>query len=276
MTPYDTATRPRPAERPTAKPRGMIAPKPGLSPGPGAEETRAAGSVVVSIHDVMPETMVPVARTLAVLEAAGWERVTLLVVPGRSWSRRDLACLRDWDRAGHILAGHGWSHDITGYGGLWHRLHGLLISRRVAEHLALERDGILDLMRRCHGWFADQGLTPPRLYVPPAWALGAVPRAALADLPFDRVEVFAGEIACRSGRLTRQALVGFEADTAVRAPLIRAFNAANRLAAAALGLPLRVGIHPRDLDFRLGEELRALIAALAPRGEPVGWTGAGA
>lgn len=225
-----------------------------------AKKQGTAPPLLVSIHDVMPETLGAVGRILGVLEEAGHRGVTLLVVPGRDWTPAGLDVLRRWQDAGHPLAGHGWRHEAATIRGLGHRLHSLLISRRVAEHLALEARDIAALMRRCHAWFAEHDLAPPSLYVPPAWALGRLPRAALVGLPFARVEVFFGEIDGRTGRLHPQALLGFEADAPERAPVLRAFNAANRALARRFGLPLRLGIHPQDLDLALGADLRRLIA----------------
>lgn len=211
---------------------------------------------LVSIHDVMPDTLRETARILDLLERADVAPVTLLVVPGTGWKAPGLKQLRAFQDAGHVLAGHGWLHHVERFVSLRHRLHGRLISRQVAEHLALDAGGIAALIERCHRWFGEAGLAPPRLYVPPAWAMGAIPRNALAALPFDQYELFSGVLSARTGQLRRIALTGYEADTPLRAPLIRAWNRYNRRRARALGW-LRIGIHPHDLDLRLAEDLRA-------------------
>ena len=107
----------------------------------------------LSVHDVMPHTLDRVRALLGgPLSRFPAGHVPLLVVPGREWNEADLAQLRDWQAAGHPLAGHGWMHRVERYGGWRHRVHAALISRDVAEHLALEAEGILDLMCRCHAW----------------------------------------------------------------------------------------------------------------------------
>jgi hypothetical protein len=176
---------------------------------PGAEGVRA----LVSVHDVMPETLVRVQHLLDLCAVINPGPVTLLVVPGRAWDASGIKRLHAWQAQGHRLAGHGWVHRVERFGGLGHRLHGLLISRRVAEHLALDADGIARLIRRCHSWFADQGLGPPDLYVPPAWALGSIPPRNLARLPFTRYEVLSGVRDAATTRLRPLPLLGYEADT---------------------------------------------------------------
>lgn len=210
---------------------------------------------LVSVHDVMPETLPQVNRILALLAAEQVSAVTLLVVPGAGWTANGIDALRDYEGCGYELAGHGWRHRTDRFGGLSHRLHGQFISRNVAEHLALDSTGIIDLMCRCHAWFAEQQLQAPSLYVPPAWAMGGIERSALAELPFLRYELFSGILSAQTGRLHPIPLLGYEADTKLRAPLLRLWNRLNRHRSKDNGW-LRIGIHPRDLDLRLAEDLR--------------------
>jgi predicted deacetylase len=211
---------------------------------------------LVSVHDVMPETLERVQRILdlcARVNPGG--PLTLLVIPGRDWDQAGIDRLGAWQAAGHRLAGHGWLHRVERFGGLSHRLHGALISRRVAEHLALDGPAIAGLIQRCHAWFRARGLTPPDLYVPPAWSMGAIRPADLAALPFDRYEVLTGVRDAATGRLLPVPMLGFEADTPARVPAIRLWNRINRRRAETRGW-LRLAIHPDDLDLRLAADLR--------------------
>jgi predicted deacetylase len=210
---------------------------------------------LVSVHDVMPATLERVQLILDLCAAINPTPLTLLVVPGLDWDRAGIERLRTWQGQGHHLAGHGWVHRVERFGGLGHRLHGLLISRRVAEHLALDGPAVAALIGRCHAWFIGQGLEPPELYVPPAWAMGKLGPKDLAALPFARYEVLKGVLDRASGRLHPIPLLGYEADTPVRAPLIRVWNRLNRRVAEARGW-LRIGIHPRDLQLALAADLR--------------------
>ncbi|MBK1717135.1 polysaccharide deacetylase family protein [Thiocystis violacea] len=210
---------------------------------------------LVSVHDVMPETLPRVERILDLLATEGVNAVTLLVVPGLDWSSEQIDWLRRHEARGYELAGHGWLHRVATYGGLRHRLHAWFLSRNVAEHLALDADGILNLMSRCHAWFRAHGLRAPTLYVPPAWAMGAIPRNALAELPFLRYEIFSGVLSGQTGRLYPIPMLGYEADRAWRIPVIRIWNHFNRHRSRRRGW-LRIGIHPQDLDLALAEDLR--------------------
>ncbi|UHD17699.1 polysaccharide deacetylase family protein [Thiocapsa bogorovii] len=210
---------------------------------------------LVSVHDVMPETLPQVDRILSVLNEEGIAPVTLLVVPGAGWSSEGIERLDRFRARGCELAGHGWLHRVERITGLAHRMHSRLISRNVAEHLALDRVGIHRLIARCHAWFVDQGLGAPALYCPPAWAMGPIPRSTLATLPFTRYELFSGVLSAQTGRMHPVPLTGYEADTGVRTVAIRAWNRLNRRRAAQRGW-IRIGIHPHDLDLRLAEDLR--------------------
>ena len=221
---------------------------------------------IVSIHDVMPETLPRVAELLALLDQAGAGAVDLLVVPGLGWAESEIETLAGWQRHGHRLAGHGWCHRAAHVRGWRHRLHSLLVSRDVAEHLALDADGIAALVSRCHAWFAAHDLAAPDLYVPPAWALGPISHARLSALPFARYEVLTGLIERRgeagAWRWRPLPMIGFEADTLWRAGPVWTWNALNAWHARAWRTPLRIAIHPHDLSLRLGGALRRTITTL--------------
>ncbi|EXJ11766.1 polysaccharide deacetylase family protein [Imhoffiella purpurea] len=209
---------------------------------------------LVSVHDVMPETLESVQTVLQRLAAARISAATLLVVPGADWTPPAIDVLHDFERRGYVLAGHGWRHRASHIGGLRHRIHAALISRQVAEHMALDAKGIVALMKRCHAWFGEQGLQSPSLYVPPAWAMGRIERSALADLPFLQYELFSGILSAQTGRLHPMPLLGYEADTGSRTPALRLWNRINRHRAKTAGW-IRIGIHPYDIRLRLAEDL---------------------
>jgi predicted deacetylase len=214
--------------------------------------------LLLSIHDVMPGTLDDVENLLAEIARDGFGTVTLLVVPGSDWATDTLRRLRVLTESGAELAGHGWRHVVDDIRGLRHRLHSALISRNVAEHLALPRSQILALVRRCHAWFAENDLPEPVLYVPPAWAMGRIGRDDLDRLPFPRYETLTGVYSAGAGAFRRTAMVGFEADTAFRALSCRIWNRCNLLAAGE-SKPVRVAIHPRDLKLLLADDLRHVL-----------------
>jgi len=217
--------------------------------------------------------MPAVRSTLALLQHQMTAPAMLLVVPGTGWSHDGIRELQALQHAGHALAGHGWLHRVERFGGLYHRLHGLTLSRRVAEHLALNTEGIIALINRCYQWFGDNGLDPPELYVPPAWAMGAVSIDHLAEAcPFRLYETFTGVINTDTRLLRSIPMLGYEADTWLRVPVIRTWNALNRRLAVKTKsgfkgrsgnkahdkkptAMLRIGIHPHDHELRLRGDL---------------------
>jgi len=217
---------------------------------------------LISIHDVMPETRQRVSEILEQLSALPPGAVTLLVVPGKDWQADDLDWLRDLSEQGYPLAGHGWRHRCDPPRSLHHRLHSAFISRDAAEHLSLDEEGIVTLIRDCHRWFVERGLTPGPLYVPPAWALGAVDKSRLSALPFRYYETLGGLYDARKKWFQPMPLLGFEADTAFRAWSLNLFNRINFVTALTTGRPLRVSIHPQDLQLRLGEQVLPWVRRL--------------
>lgn len=215
---------------------------------------------LISVHDVMPETLPRVERLVEMLREHDHRAVTLLVVPGREWRGADLETLARWQGEGAELAAHGWYHEAATIRRPFHLLHAAVMSRRAAEHLSLGADAIAALMRRAADWFRDNGLDPPDSYVPPAWALGRIDRRALRDLPYRQIEVTRGMIDVETGRLWRLPLVGFEADTALREHFLRVWNGLQCRRARRASVPLRIGIHPHDPELRLGRDLRRLLA----------------
>ncbi len=215
--------------------------------------------LLVSLHDVMPDTLDRTCTIFDRLCNAGLEPVTLLVVPGCGWNDSSLKQLRGLESRGAVLAGHGWRHEIETIHGPGHWLHSKLISRRAAEHLALSRRAVLRLMLDNHRWFVQHGFKPPGLYVPPAWAMGRVPRQFLDRLPFRFYETLRGVYCATNRRFLSLPLAGFEADTWMRATFIRRFNGLNRVLANLSQRPLRLGIHPFDLELKTAIDLAAWI-----------------
>ena len=224
-----------------------------------ASETCPSRPAHLSLHDVAPETLDQVRVLLRTLEDLNTGPCMLLVIPGKPWRPEELDQLRRWQDQGHVLAGHGWRHEISRFGGWIHRLHSLTISRNVAEHLSLDAEGVESLIQRCAEWFPANGFSIPDHYVPPAWAMGAVTRSQLDRLPFQTYEYFGGVYDRVSGRFRRCPLMGFEADTWLRAVSCRLFNSVNARTRPGAG-PLRISLHPNDLQLRLRTDLLTACA----------------
>ena len=216
-----------------------------------------------SIHDLMPETMSGVRKLMAAMEGFERETIYLLVVPGCDWSTADLDQIRQWQRDGCQIVGHGWHHRSGPIRTWSHRLHSLLISRQVAEHLSRTEQQIATLIANCHAWLQEQGLGSSNWYVPPAWAMGGISRQTLKTLPFRFFEYQTGVYDTQTDRFWRLPLQGFEADTWTRAIFLRGFNACNFQLAGWSRRPLRVSLHPFDLDYFLGASLRRQLTQAA-------------
>ncbi|MEX0330653.1 MAG: polysaccharide deacetylase family protein [Puniceicoccaceae bacterium] len=213
---------------------------------------------LISLHDVMPETLPQADEVLQRLNSVGLPPITLLVVPGRDWQESQLDWLRQRVEEGHTLAAHGWIHE-TQPKTVYHRLHSALISRNVAEHLALNPEEIPGFISRSMQWFPDNGFSLPALYVPPAWALGDPPPIT-ADEPFPRfIEVLKGIIDTQAGRLHPLPMVGYEVDTWWRKMAVSIWNRWNIRQARRSGRVLRIGLHPHDFELLLGSELEGLL-----------------
>lgn len=215
---------------------------------------------ILSIHDVMPETLESTRQLLDASRNIPNDKITLLVVPGKPWSEANIHQLAQWQNDGYQLAGHGWHHCCDTPQTLYHRLHSRLVSRQVAEHLSLssaERD---QLMSRCFHWFQQNQLPLPSLYVPPAWALGRWRQHNWLSVPFSLIETTSG-LLFPTGKKRWLPLLGFEADTRLRAIFLRCFNGINYWLAAITRTPLRIAIHPEDLELKLSDTLQATLSA---------------
>lgn len=219
-------------------------------------------NALVSLHDLMPETLPHCEVILQKLAEHGVPPVPLLVVPGRQWSDAQLVRLRELATQGHEIVAHGWLHQ-TEPRRLFHRVHAALISRKVAEHLDLDSAGILELLRRSQNWFKENKLPIPENYVPPAWALGQIKVDDLAQAPFTRIEVTRGILFPKANHLQKLPLTGYEADTPLRAAFLKKWNKRQAKRARAKHLPLRISIHPNDLNLRLADQLFEQVSAVS-------------
>ena len=215
---------------------------------------------IVSVHDVMPSTFGRVRKILSLLERTEVPPPTLLIVPGKNWTPELLETLQDLAKRGYPMAGHGWIHKATsGPRTLFHRAHALLISRNEAEHLSRPPEELADLIQECYDWFSSVHLPTPELYVPPAWALGSLRTSDLHSLPFRWYEILRGFVEARTGEIRWLPLAGFEADTTFREISLRFWNGLNVMLARRWRGPLRISIHPGDLDLLLGKEVEKMV-----------------
>ena len=215
----------------------------------------------VSIHDVMPHTLEGVRALIHHIPDEKRHKVLLLIVPGVEWTPEQIDKLKRFRDEGFLFAGHGWQHRTPHIRGVYHRLHSLLISRNVAEHLSYTTDELTDLLRQNYDWFAQQGLPSPETYAPPAWAMGKLTRKHLRELPFRYYEDTQGFYDSQSDNYKRLPLSGFEADTWLRENFLRLWNSINR-SLSSPKKPLRISLHPYDLDYRVSDQLQRFIRSI--------------
>lgn len=218
---------------------------------------------LVSIHDVSPRTLPDVIRVVELMDSLRLAPAPLLLCAGSPWQSRDLATVRQLAEKGHPLVAHGWTHEARAIRGMRHRLHALLLSRNVAEHLSLSDCEINELLQRCSEWFEARSLPAPAMYVPPAWALGPVTKEQLQQSPFRWFETLSGIYDSQVDRFQWLPLLGFQADTRARKLVLRVLNGANVSLARWSGRAVRVAIHPEDQRLLMGGELARLLGRLA-------------
>ena len=110
--------------------------------------------VIVSIHDATTTTLDRIVEIADVLQGLGCQSADILVVCGSDWSTRQIDTLRRLQDRGFRLQGHGWNHRASEPRNWFHRLHGWILSRDVAEHLSKPGEAIRELILNCRRWFA--------------------------------------------------------------------------------------------------------------------------
>lgn len=219
---------------------------------PGSDFIKPHRAALVSVHDVMPETLSRISSIVDFLVASHITPFTLFVVPGKNWLPGHLKILQQFIRMGGELAGHGWTHHAERMGTVFHLIHGTLISRDEAEHLSLCEQEIAERITLCHAWFERKGFPSPSLYTAPAWAMGRISTSTLRSLPFDLYENQWGVYDARQARYFPLPVTGYMADTPCRIFPLKLINAMN------LGLrrPVtRLALHPEDLTLPLFKDL---------------------
>jgi hypothetical protein len=213
-----------------------------------------------SIHDVAPDTIGLARQVLNNLARNNIKSVTLLVIPdARSWTAQDLAMLKSLEDEGYVLAAHGWTHHNEPPRSIYYKLYSALFSRDAAEHLDKSSAEIIEIMRRSRSWFEASGLRSPSLYVPPAWALGAVSLEMVAATGFEFVETLTGIYKASTQSFHHLPLVGFKAFTKFQGVVLHASNTINEAIADATGMPIRVAVHPYDFSLLSSGEVKAMV-----------------
>ncbi len=217
---------------------------------------------LLSVHDITPETIPRLTEMVDIFDDLDICNVSLLLIPVSTWEPDQISYIKRLGKKGYQLAGHGWRHHCFGAKDTFHRIHAALFSRNAAEHYSCKTPKeIKKIIKQCYRWFKTEGLGCPRYYVAPAWAMGKIVTTELRGLPFRWYEFLSGVYDSRTDRFYRIPLMGFEADTVLRALFLKIFNYLNYRIALIWKRPYRIAIHPNDFNLKLKSDLLALLAS---------------
>ena len=233
-------------------------------------------ALVLSLHDVSPQTRSECAEILAELAGLGVKKCSLLVIPDhhrRGHFLADAECaawLRAQADAGHELVMHGYHHQRARRDGESARakLTTRIYTADEGEFFDLDRAAATALVEKARGDFRQLGVEPAG-FIAPAWLLSAEAEAALCELGCAYTTRLGSVVDLQSGRVFHSQSLVWSVRSAWRRQASRVWNALlfRRLAANPL---LRISIHPVDLRHpQIWRQIRELITrALADR-EPL-------
>ena len=231
----------------------------------------APSTLLVSIHDVAPATLEAVRRWTGFLDERDIAS-TLLAVPGpwRGTSLADDPATTDWlsvrVEGGDEISLHGWAHRALGSRRGTRARLGRFIARGAEEFWTLDDDEATRRIRDGIDVLVGAGLRPVG-FTPPGWLISGAARHAVRRSGLHYV---ADHLAARSATATVRAPAlshrpgGFgETAGALAMPAIARRRAAE-------GLPVRIALHPADLDRPklLASMLDAIDAVLDAGGRP--------
>jgi predicted deacetylase len=244
-----------------------------VNTGSRAQHARA---LVVSLHDVSPQTREACAAILHELADRGVTQCSLLVIPDHHHRGHILAdadfgtWLRAQAAAGHEVVIHGYHHrrERRASESARDKFTTRLYTADEGEFYDLDRDTAATLVAKARAEFQQLGLAPTG-FTAPAWLLSGEAEEALRELGIDYTTRLGSVLDLRDGRTWRTQSLVWSVRSSWRRWASLAWNALlfRRLAANPL---LRISIHPVDLRHaKVWQQIRELVSrALADR-EPV-------
>lgn len=237
-------------------------------------------SLIVSLHDVSPFHVHSVQRQMNELVRLGVKRMSLLVIPcHRDTGSLDhhpalAGWLRRWQEEGHEIVLHGWRHalpkeppETSGRRRLRQWFYEELYTAREAEFFALNRASALRLVEQGLSAFSAHGLRAQG-FVAPAWLLNPQVEEALRDagLLYTTTRTEIVHLPSRTRFPATSCVWSTRAAWRRNASLLWNALLARRLASRE---PMRVGIHPTDLDFpEVWTQIRRIVAAALEHRRP--------
>ena len=184
-------------------------------------------------------------------------KICVLIIPGLNWKKNQIRRLKKWQNRGIEIGAHGWKHLASTNKSFYHKIHSIIISRNCAEHLSMNKQDIIKLMNNSYEWFINNGFKKPKLYVPPAWALGNVSKEELHQLKFKYFECTTGMIHNKKYKFLP--LLGFEEKTFIGSKIRKIFNLFNFIMASFIGV-IRIAIHPNDFKLYLKHDIKKYLS----------------
>jgi uncharacterized protein len=212
-------------------------------------------SVVVSIHDVCPQTREACAAILRNLEQIGLRQCSLLVISdrhGKGHFLQDSAfCewLKEKAQLGHEIVIHGYHHlrSRKTAEGIRTIFATRIYTAEEGEFYDLDRASAAALLTKARAEFAKIGLKPDG-FIAPAWLLGSEAAEALRDVGLEYTTRLGSVTDLRTGQTYQSQSLVWSTRSAWRRAASLAWNAF--LFRSLKSNPLiRISIHPTDLQY---------------------------
>ena len=232
-------------------------------------------TLVVSVHDVAPETRPAVERIVAELARHRIPVCSLLVVPNyhRHGSFTDDPGFTRWlqnlEAQGNEIVIHGYFHQRPRQEKETARTRFLtrLYTNDEGEFYDLDFEEALRRVTQAKEEFARAGLSP-RGFIAPAWLLGTEAERAVAEAELEYTTRLTGVRDLRSGDDFQARTLVYSVRSGWRRAISLAWN--NILAQRLIRAPLaRVSIHPPDCEHReVWQQILRLVDRLGENRTP--------
>ncbi len=235
-------------------------------------------ALVVSLHDVSPQTDAASARILSELEQLGVRTASLLVIPnhhGKGQFLEDQALcswLREVAANGHEIVAHGYYHQRAKREreNVREKITTRVYTAGEGEFYDLDSAGAGALLIKARAAFAQIGVAPMG-FIAPAWLLSDGAQTALREGGWTYTTRLGSVLDLETGREHRSQSLVWSVRSAWRRIVSLAWNAVLFRAMRDVEL-LRISIHPVDLEHPLiWRQIRALVRQALVDREPLSY-----
>jgi predicted deacetylase len=232
--------------------------------------------LVVSLHDVAPNTQPVADKILSELTQRGVRHCSLLVVPdyhhqGASMQDRQfVSWLRNLEAVGHEIVIHGYFHERPSRANesFFEKLVTQSYTQGEGEFYDLGYDEAFRRIKTARDEFRAAGLKP-RGFVAPAWLLSSEAERAARDAEMEYTTRLRNILDLRSGETFSARSLVYSVRNNWRRRTSLAWNAALRRMVKDNRL-VRLSIHPPDFSHRtIWRQIVDLIKEMAPIRTPI-------